>query len=160
MKFRLPWVRDIQPDEVKEVSSLDQILSQIAGLYQTTSGISITPENCMKSPTVHAIVTAVQNRLSVSELKVMRTSINSKGRVSREAIPSHPVARLLRKPNSWQTQDEFFSDAASSLRKLTLRLIEKLEQLHSASMALKLILSGAFCIRAWALGITCVGIVR
>ena len=113
MKF--PWTKDKATLEKKEVATLDQILSTIAGMYETVSGISVTPENCMRSPTVHAIISAVQNRLSVSEVKVMLTSTNSKGRVSREHLPNHPVAKLLRKPNSWQTQDEYFSDATSSL---------------------------------------------
>lgn len=108
--MRWPW----QKIEKKEVASLDSILNQIALMYQTVSGISITPENCMKSPTVHAIVTGVQNRLAISPLEVQQQTM-SNGRRATEPLPNHPVAQLLRKPNNWQTTDDYVADAASSL---------------------------------------------
>ena len=49
--MRWPW-------EKKDVS-LDTMLRNIAMMSMTTSGISVTPENCMRSPTVLSIVTAV-----------------------------------------------------------------------------------------------------
>jgi HK97 family phage portal protein len=104
--MRWPW-------EKKDVS-LDTMLRNIAMLSMTTSGISVTPENCMKSPTVHAIVTAVQNRLLISPLHVLQKA-ESKGRATKEELPGHPVARLLNRPNLWQTREEYIGDAVSSL---------------------------------------------
>ena len=111
--MRWPWQK---PEvETKEVASLEQLLRQIASTFETVSGVAVTPENCMQSPTVHSIVTAVQNRLAISPPLVMRESRNSNNRVIKEALPNHPIAKLLNKPNSWQTTDEYFGDAASSL---------------------------------------------
>lgn len=113
--MRWPWQKAVQPEETKEVASLESVLRQVAAMYETVSGVTVNAETCMQSPTVHAIVTAVQNRLSVSPVKVMQKSVNSKGRAIKEDLPDHPVARLLRNPNNWQTPDEYFGDAASSL---------------------------------------------
>jgi HK97 family phage portal protein len=104
--MRWPWQ---QKD-----ASLETILRHIVSVSQTISGISVTPENCMESPTVHAIVTAVQNRLAISPVHVLHKSTVN-GRARKEPLPNHPVARLLRKPNSWQTPEEYFADSASSL---------------------------------------------
>jgi phage portal protein BeeE len=72
----------------------------------------VTPDNCMRSPTVHAIVTAISRRLSVSALHVYRkTTVN--GRDKKEPKPDHPVAKLLRYPNGWQTRTEYWLDATS-----------------------------------------------
>jgi HK97 family phage portal protein len=108
--MRWPW----QKIEKKEAASLDSVLANIAAMYETVSGISVTPDNCMRSPTVHAIVTAVQNRLSISPIEVMQRTV-SNGRAAKKQLPDHPVARLMRKPNNWQTTDEYVGDAASSL---------------------------------------------
>jgi HK97 family phage portal protein len=107
--MRWPWQ---QPEQ--KSSSLETVLRQMASLYETVSGVSVTPDNCMDSPTVQAIVTAVQNRLLISPVHVMRKSFVN-GRAVKEELPSHPVARLLKRPNGWQTSEEYFSDAASSL---------------------------------------------
>ena len=73
----------------------------------------VTPENCEQSPTVKAIVTAISNRLAVTPVHVLRkTTVN--GREKKEQLPNHPVARLFRYPNPYQTRAAFFSDAAST----------------------------------------------
>jgi len=107
--MRWPW----QKIEQKS-ASLESVLREWAAVSQTVSGISVTPENCMESPTVHALVTAVQNRLAISPVHVYRKGERN-GRGTKEALPNHPVARLLKAPNSWQTSEEYFGDAASSL---------------------------------------------
>jgi HK97 family phage portal protein len=110
--MRWPW----QPKtEQKATASLESILRQIALLTETVSGISVTPDNCMRSPTVHSIVTAVSNRLAISPLQVLREGFNSDGRRVVERQSNHPVARLLKNPNAWQTTDDFVADAASTL---------------------------------------------
>jgi HK97 family phage portal protein len=73
---------------------------------------SVTPDNCMRSPTVHAIVTAISRRISVSPVYVYEKK-TSRGRDSKERLPDHPVARLLRAPNSWQTKTDYWLDASS-----------------------------------------------
>jgi HK97 family phage portal protein len=67
----------------------------------------------MQSPTVHAIVTAVSRRLSVTPIHVFERSMSSKGE-SKKKLPNHPVARLLQRPNAWQTKLDFWQDATST----------------------------------------------
>lgn len=112
--MKWPWTKAVEPVEEKG-ASLESILRQIAALHETVSGVSVNAETCMQSPTVHAIVTAVMNRLAISPVHVLQKGSNSKGRATKEPLPNHPVARLLRKPNSWQTPEEYFADAGSSL---------------------------------------------
>ena len=109
--MKWPWQPNI---ETKEVTSLDAVLRTLQSMNKVVSGVSVSPENCMQSPTVHAIVTAVQNRLSISPVHVLQRG-ESNGRATKEPLPNHPVARLLRNPNGWQTPEEFFGDSASTL---------------------------------------------
>ncbi len=95
--------------------SIDQLIERLEQVARTVSGVTVTPENCMRSPTVNAIVTAVSRRISVSPVSVMRRSFNAYGREQKEKLPSHPVQKLLSKPNDWQTRQEFFLDATSAL---------------------------------------------
>lgn len=73
----------------------------------------ITPDNCMQSPTVHAIVTAISRRLSVTPVHVYERG-TSDGRETKKKLPSHPVAKLLAYPNKWQSKTAFWADAAST----------------------------------------------
>lgn len=93
-------------------ASFDALLRFLAATQGTVG--NITPENCMKSPTVHAIVTAVSRRLSVSPLNVYLKSRKG-NRDVKELQPNHPVAKLLQYPNSWQTRTEYWLDAVSTL---------------------------------------------
>jgi HK97 family phage portal protein len=73
----------------------------------------VTPDNCMRSPTVHAIVTAVSRRFAVTPCHVYETT-TKKGREVKEKLPNHPIAQLLRKPNQWQSRHDYWQDAASA----------------------------------------------
>lgn len=101
--FRKPEVKD---------ASFEQILRLIAA-SQGSIG-SVTPETCMKSPTVHAIVTSISRRLASTPVHVYKTSIE-KGREVKEKLPDHPIAQLLKKPNEWQSRYDYWQDAASAL---------------------------------------------
>lgn len=92
---------------------LDAILRRLHAFYELASGVTVTPETCMQSPTVHAIVTAVSRRIAASPIRVMQRS-ESNGRERKESLPSHPVTRLLRTPNEWQTKSDYWLDAVSS----------------------------------------------
>lgn len=91
-------------------SVLERLLAARAGLI----GSGVTPETCMQAPTVHAIVTAVSRRLSVTPVHVFRRGTRN-GRETKERLPDHPVARLLQYPNPWQTRTSFWLDATSCL---------------------------------------------
>lgn len=106
--MRLPWQR-------KTDVSLDTLLQRLEATFATGSGVVVTPETCMESPTVQAIVTVISRRLSVSPLRVLRKSTDSDGRTRKDPLPIHPVQRLLDRPNDWQDRVEYWLDATSSL---------------------------------------------
>jgi HK97 family phage portal protein len=97
--------------------TIDQVISRLATAHETYSGAHVTPENCMQSPTVHAIVTAISRRIATLPVKVMQKTKaqGSEGRTRKEELPSHPVARLLQSPNGWQDRVSFWLDATSTL---------------------------------------------
>ena len=111
MKLRF-WRNDAAPPA--EQKSYQDTLRRLIASQQGTLNNLVTPANCMQSPTVHAIVTAVSRRMLVTPVHVYRKSTDSAGRDTKEALPNHSVNRLLQRPNSWQTTQEFFSDAASA----------------------------------------------
>lgn len=106
--MRWPW----QKKEVK-TAQFESVLQRLIASQEGSLTSMVTPQNCMESPTVHAIVTAVSRRLSVTPVHVFRRSM-SDGRESKEKLPDHPVARLLRQPNSWQSGYDFWQDATST----------------------------------------------
>jgi HK97 family phage portal protein len=90
----------------------DALQQLIAAQSNFIYGSAVTPENCMQSPTVHAIVTAVSRRFAVTPVHVYQKG-TSNGRDSKEKLPNHPVSKLLQAPNSWQTKVDFWQDATS-----------------------------------------------
>jgi HK97 family phage portal protein len=75
----------------------------------------VTPDNCMQSPTVNAIVGAVSRRIAVSPVHVYRKTVDKNGIEAKAKLPTHPVAKLLAFPNSWQTRYDYWQDAASCM---------------------------------------------
>lgn len=98
----------------KEGVNIDVILRRLEAAFETSSGVRVTPSNVMTSPTVHALVTAISRRISTLPVHVMQRSV-SDGKVTKKKLPNHPVAKLLRRPNEWQTQSSYWLDSTSSL---------------------------------------------
>jgi HK97 family phage portal protein len=94
--------------------SIDQLINRLDAIYETSAGVNVTPDTCEQSPTVKAIITAVTRRFSVMPVHVF-LSTKSAGRASKELQPSHPVARLLGRPNEWQTRTSYWMDSVSWL---------------------------------------------
>ena len=92
-------------------ASFETILRLLAA--QTGSLAAVTPDNCMRSPTVRAIVTAISRRIASTPVHVYETSMR-KGREVKEKLPNHPIAALLRQPNEWQSRFDYLQDAAST----------------------------------------------
>jgi HK97 family phage portal protein len=92
-------------------ASFETVLRLLAA--QMGGSGSVNPENCMRSPTVHAIVTAISRRLASTPVHVYQSS-TSKGRDVKEKLPNHPIAQLLRQPNEWQSRYDYWQDAAST----------------------------------------------
>jgi HK97 family phage portal protein len=94
-------------------AQFESVLRRLIAARDGLLGAEVTPESCMRSPTVHAIVTAVARRISVTPVHVYRKTTRN-GREIKERIPDHPVAKLLAFPNKYQTRQAFWADAASS----------------------------------------------
>lgn len=94
--------------------SIDTLIKRLDAIYETSSGVSVTPENCEQSPTVKSIVTAVTRRFAVMPVHVYKKT-TSKNRTIKEIQPNHPVERLLNKPNEWQANTSYWMDASSWL---------------------------------------------
>ena len=106
--MRLPWQKVEQKDQFESI--LMRLIAQQEGITG-----SVTPENCMESPTVHAIVTAVTRRMAVTPVHVYKTGLDAdSGLATKEKLPRHPVALLLKNPNAWQSRADYWQDAASS----------------------------------------------
>jgi phage portal protein BeeE len=77
-------------EQKSESISLDTLIRRLEIVYETVSGITVTPDTAMASPTVHAIVTAVSRCIAALPFRVMRkTEVG--GRARKEHLPSHPV---------------------------------------------------------------------
>ena len=94
--------------------SIDQLIRRLEAIHDTVSGINVTPDTALQSPTVLAIDTAITRRLATLPIHVMR-KVESNGRTTKERIPDHPVAKLLRRPNPNQTRTSYWLDATSWL---------------------------------------------
>lgn len=83
-------------------------------LTTAQSGLSngVTPENCEQAPTVKAIVTAITRRFAVTPVHVYQRG-RKDGKDTKERQPNHPIARLLARPNGWQSRVDYWQDAAS-----------------------------------------------
>jgi HK97 family phage portal protein len=105
---------DISWSRKGQTLTLDQLIRNLEAAFETRSGVQVTPESAMESPTVHAVVRAIASRISTLPIHVYEKSQKG-GRESKEPLPNHPVARLLSKPNDWQDRTTFWLDATSWL---------------------------------------------
>ena len=111
--FNLAW-RGQAIEGKAEALTIDQLMARFEVANVTGAGVLVTPETCMQSPTVLAIVTAISRRISTLPVEVIRKS-TSNGRARKEVLPNHPVAKLLAAPNNWQDANQFWLDASSQL---------------------------------------------
>lgn len=108
--MRWPWQK---APEVKD-AQFETVLRRLIAAQEGSLTSAVTPDSCMESPTVHAIVTAISRRIAVTPVHVYEKT-KSGGKDIKQSLPNHPVAQLLRRPNSWQSSYEFWEDAASVL---------------------------------------------
>jgi HK97 family phage portal protein len=102
---------EIRRAPIEQKAQFDDLLRQLVAAQSTALG-NVTPDNCMRSPTVHAIVSAISRRISVSPIHIYERG-ESKGRETKKRLPNHPVAKLLNAPNGWQSKADYWLDAAS-----------------------------------------------
>lgn len=94
--------------------TLNQLVDRLDAITRSKSGVTVTPENCERAPTVKAIVSAVSKRISVSPVKVYRKTTKN-GKDAKDPLPKHPISRLLTKPNEFQNRSSFWLDMSSQL---------------------------------------------
>jgi HK97 family phage portal protein len=104
------WGWEIQREQ--KTAQFETVLQRIIAAQEGTLGTIVSPDTCMQSPTVHAIVTAISRRIAVSPVHVYRKTTKN-GRDAKERLPDHPVAKLLSYPNKWQSRSDYWLDAAS-----------------------------------------------
>lgn len=105
---------DFSKTPEKKTAQFETVLQRLIAAQSGILGSSVTPDNCMSSPTVHAIVTAISRRIAVTPVHVFRKGESENGD-TKQKLPDHSVARLLQRPNSWQSKHEFWLDVASVL---------------------------------------------
>jgi HK97 family phage portal protein len=103
--------------QAKAADGIDIVTLQrrLEAIYETSSGASVTPENCHQSPTVKSMLTAVERRFAVMPVHVYRKSSGRNGLTRKEPLPNHPVETLLNWPNDWQARTSYWMDAVSWL---------------------------------------------
>lgn len=109
--MKWPWTQKVQPP-VELKTGFNDVLRRLILSQEGRLNAIVTPDTCMQSPTVHAIVTAISRRLASTPIHVFEKS-EQNGREAKKRLPNHPVANLLRKPNSWQSSYDFWQDATS-----------------------------------------------
>ena len=107
--MRWPW----QKKKVEQKAQFEDVLSRLIAAQAGVLGSDVNPENCMESPTVRSIVSAISNRMAVTPIHVYKKSSSDNGE-TKERLPNHPVSQLLRQPNKWQTRYDFWADATSA----------------------------------------------
>lgn len=95
--------------------SIDEVIRRLEAINKTAAGVVVTPDTCEESPTVQAIVNAVSMYIVTLPVHVYRKTSTSEGRTQKELLPNHPVARLLQRPNEWQTSASYWQDLSSVL---------------------------------------------
>lgn len=105
--MKWPW------QKIEEKAQFESTLQRLVAAIKGEAG-KVSPDTCMNSPTVHAVVTAIARRISVTPVHVYQTG-QKNGRDTKEKLPNHPVARLLRKPNPWQSSVDYWQDLVSTL---------------------------------------------
>lgn len=101
-------------DAVETKSQFEDVLRRLVMSQEGNLDSLVTPTNCMQSPTVNAIVTAVSRRIKVTPVHVYQKTVKD-GKPSKVPLPNHSVEARLQRPNKWQSSAEFWGDAASTL---------------------------------------------
>ena len=93
---------------------INTLMQRFERMFELASGIHITPDTAMRSPTVQAIVQAISRRITTLPVQVVRKSMVD-GKERREVLPDHHVVKLLEKPNGYVNSTSYWLDATSWL---------------------------------------------
>lgn len=94
--------------------SINQVIERLDAASRLASGVSVTPDTAMQSPTVQAIVQAVSRRIASLPIRVYEED-RTGAKITRKELPDHSVAKLMRRPNDVSDAVTFWLDATSNL---------------------------------------------
>ena len=108
-----PTPSDPAPSETKAAVDFASApsLGYSLGLFPSSTGVPVTPQSSLQVTAVYACVRALADDIAALPIRVRRVQAGG-GAV---ADPKHPVARLLRAPNGWQTPYELLNHMIVSL---------------------------------------------
>lgn len=88
--------------------TLDQAIQRFLSLRQTVSGEMINPDTALQAPTVFAIAGALSRSVGMLPFMIEQDqSEPGKRKVTR--MTDHPLAKLMKRPNAWQSPYEYWS---------------------------------------------------
>lgn len=92
----------------KSASTLDIIREIYGRIWETKSGRTVNLDTAIQVSAVFACCRVIGNGMAQVPLKLMRESVDAKGRTRREPAKDHPLYDLMaRRPNEWQTSFGF-----------------------------------------------------
>jgi HK97 family phage portal protein len=92
----------------KSASTLDIIREIYGRIWETKAGRTVNLDTAIQVSAVFACCRLIGNGMAQVPLKLMRESIDAKGRTRREPAKDHPLYDLMaRRPNPWQTSFGF-----------------------------------------------------
>ena len=97
----------------QKAAQFEEVLMRLIAAKEGIVGEMVTPNTCLQSPTIHAIDTAINRRLSVTMVHVYE-KYTENGKPAKRKLPDHPISKLLARPNSWQSTSDFMADASST----------------------------------------------
>ena len=103
-----------QAQPIEQKAQFEDVLRRLVLAQSGSLGSFVNPDSCMKSPTVHAIVTAISRRLAITPVHVYQKS-EVDGKDTKQKLGNHPIEKLLRMPNQWQSSYDFWQDAGSTI---------------------------------------------
>lgn len=83
------------------------------GGYPASTGTPVTPFTALQASAVYACVNCISQDIGKLELTLRRKLPGGRGYIG---VHDHPLLKLLRKPNSWQTSNQFWRYMITSLK--------------------------------------------
>lgn len=85
------------------ITTSSELAKALELAYASSAGPTVTPSNAMTLSTVFACVRNIADDISTLPVAVFKRLPNDE----KEIVPDHPVARLLQRPNTYQTRPQF-----------------------------------------------------
>lgn len=101
----------VNKDGIKSGLTFEQFFTGFLGGGKSKSGVKVNQFSALQSSAVFACVRMLSQDLAKLRPKVVQVEADG----TRTELRNHPLARLLRRPNSWQTWFEFATQMQTAL---------------------------------------------